>query len=338
MSHTACNYVKYLRRAPNGQKITVAEKAVLGILADYHRDDMGCAWPSVKKLAECSCVGERWCREILARLEQKGVIRRVSTSRQDGGQSSNEYIFPALDSLGSKAKADAARQKFQRVKRRRPEGTSVHPPRKDSSGGAGNDPAPAPGTIVHGRPGTLVQPIEPLVESSLESASDSSWETGSPISPSQASGELDPHQLRLIRIAFGSAQDAVHDALMRLTPPAFEKRRNFRNGAVEWGEYRFGDLTVHSCEPDPVNGLVLALTSPDATATARGLEKYKARWDAALQKAFGQSVRLVLRPGAESASSKAALPELPATGDPVPISAIIHSVMGGTASDGNGRG
>jgi len=88
--------------------------------------------------------------------------------------------------------------------------------------------------------------------------------------------------------------DAVQDALMRLTPPAFENRRNFRNGALEWSEYRFGDLALESCKEQDAGALLLIVSTPDPTATSRGLEKYSARWDKALHKAFGRSVKFVL--------------------------------------------
>jgi hypothetical protein len=131
-----------------------------------------------------------------------------------------------------------------------------------------------------------------------------------------------------MRIAFGAAVNSVHDALMRLTPPAFEKRRNFRNGAVEWQEYRFGDLTLESYEGNSTHGLVLKVSSPDPATTVRGLEKYKARWDDALNEAFGQSVRLTLTAGNERVTPPPERREVPGTGELVPIASIVASFLG----------
>lgn len=308
MSHKASHYVKHLVKAPDGSRINSTEKAILCQLADDHREESGVAFPSMKSLARRSCTSERNCRRVIAGLEARGVLLRTATRRKDGGgQSSNFYVFCELDT--PEAALAAVENGLEALK----------VPRRLMSGGGGQHAPGGADTVRRGgrtarapSPGHTAPPIEHLSEPSCEPPRSNQSELCSPISPSQASGERDanlestnagPSNLNLARIAFEAAADSVHDALMRLTPPAFEKRRNFRNGAVEWNDYRFGDLAIESCEANPVHGLVLTVNSPDPAATGRGLEKYKSRWTAALQKAFGQSVRLVVRADANRAIS-----------------------------------
>lgn len=300
MSHVAIGYAKELTKAPDGSKITATEKAVLMMLADWHNEEVGTAWPSMKLLAKSCCISDRHCRRMIERLERKRVIRRNATRRtEDGGQSSNEYVFLALEKPVIDSRLVEKRRKLQ------------HTPRIPMSGKPGHKHPTPPDTYVregrtkstggrgHGNP-----PIEPVVESLGDSSSNKLSEPNTPISPSQASGELvpdlpcsaPPHvSLQLVRIGLGAAIEAVHGALIRLTTPAFEKRDGFRNGAVEWQEFRFGDLALESYEVDRVHGLVLTVSSPEPTLTALGLVKYKARWDKALLKALGRPALLKLR-------------------------------------------
>jgi hypothetical protein len=99
VSHKASGYVKRLVKAPDGSRITPTEKAILCLLADYHREESGFAYPSMKELARLSCICERHCRHLIASLEARGVLLRIETMRKDhGGQSSNVYVFKELDS------------------------------------------------------------------------------------------------------------------------------------------------------------------------------------------------------------------------------------------------
>lgn len=146
MSHAATNYVKHLVRAPNGEKITASEKAVLGQLADDHREELGVAWPSLRNLAKRCCLSERQTRRIIAGLERKGVLRRIPNKRdKDGGQTSNEYAFEALGLPPTDAKLVATRCKLQKVprlpmsarqsqKRPVPAASSVTPPGSSDPG------------------------------------------------------------------------------------------------------------------------------------------------------------------------------------------------------------
>ena len=293
VSHKASHYVKHLVEAPDGSKITATEKAVLCQLADDHREESGVAFPSIRTLARRSCVSERNCRRVIARLERKGILCRIATRRKDtGSQSSNFYVFRALDP------PEVAKQLVESGR------DSLKVPRILMAGGGGHHAPGPPDTQRRGTrtppartPGHPAPPIEHLREHSLEQALETQIELNTPISPSQASGEPCPiaastAPMELARIGFGAATNAMHDALMRLTPPAFEKREGFRNGLVEWREYCFGDLVLESCEDDRSNGLVLTLSSPNPVATLTGFEKYKNRWSKALRQAFGRSAQL----------------------------------------------
>jgi hypothetical protein len=63
-------------------------------------------------------------------------------------------------------------------------------------------------------------------------------------------------------------------------------------GQSIWQEFQLGDLRLESCARDRVHGLVITVASPDSTATARGLEKYKSPRAKALLKSFGEPVQL----------------------------------------------
>lgn len=72
MSWKACGYVKELRDG-----LTITEKFVLLVLAEYHRTDEKLAWPSVDTLASDCLMTERGTRQILQRLQDKGFILRT---------------------------------------------------------------------------------------------------------------------------------------------------------------------------------------------------------------------------------------------------------------------
>lgn len=331
MSHKASDYVKHLVKAPDGSRINSTEKAILCQLADDHREESGVAFPSMKSIARRSCTSERNCRRVIASLEARGILRRIPTRRKKGGgQSSNFYVFCELDS------PETAMQLVENGL------DAVNVPRRLMSGGAGQRAPEGADTMRRGRrtpsaapPGRGAPPIEPLREQSPEQAPEIRKELNTPISPSLASAvpDVPPQnangalQTRQLRVAFGEAVNAVHDALTRLTPPAFEKRRNFRNGAAEWQEYRFGDLAFEFCDGDRAYGLVLTVSSPDPAATGRGLEKYKSRWNTALRRAFGQAVQLKLIAGNERAALPAERRETSGTGDLVSIASIAASLL-----------
>jgi len=276
---------------------------VLSQLADDHNEELGIAWPSMKDLARRSCLSERGCRKVVAALESKGVIRRIATRRREGGgQSSNEYEFLALDQPKVTAKQVESRRRFQRVTRVPMYKQTGGPDRKSPPVAERKDRGSL--TSETGGPGTIVPPIEHLGDLSREPVAEHSQERFPPTPRNKARGmqgksavvtQDKPQQLAslyLMRIGWGAAVDSVYDAMMATVPVMLESRPGYRNGFLDWQEYRFADLGAESAEEVGADTLLLRVSSPDPDATRAGLEKYKDRWDKALKAAFGRPVKL----------------------------------------------
>lgn len=73
MSWKATGYVKELR-----QGLSVTDKFVLLILAEYHQTDSGSAWPSITTLATDCLMTPRAIQQILRRLQDNHFILKVS--------------------------------------------------------------------------------------------------------------------------------------------------------------------------------------------------------------------------------------------------------------------
>lgn len=97
----------------------------------------------------------------------------------------------------------------------------------------------------------------------------------------------------LMQIAWAAAVDRVHHALMANVPVKLESRPGYRNGFLDWQEYRFGDLVAVSFEVTAF-GIRLRVSSPHVAASSMGFEKYKDRWEKALSAAFGRPVQVEL--------------------------------------------
>lgn len=76
--------------------ITVHEKMVLFVLADYHNTTHKVAWPSIPTLAKEALMEERSVYRILERLEEKGFLERIVRSGKANG-----YRFCVLDTPDS---------------------------------------------------------------------------------------------------------------------------------------------------------------------------------------------------------------------------------------------
>lgn len=103
MSWRATAYVKELREAPNGQRLTCGEKLVMFVLADCYNEDYRRAWPSVQTLADAALMTKRNVRRILRSLEGKGLLE---TAESRGIGHSNSYRFPGHSGEVTKIKTD----------------------------------------------------------------------------------------------------------------------------------------------------------------------------------------------------------------------------------------
>jgi Helix-turn-helix domain len=311
--------VKRLVKAPDGTRIKPTEKAILCQLADYHREESGFAYPSIKELARCSCVTERHCRRVIASLEARGVLLRIETMRKDhGGQSSNVYVFKELDSPEIAMRlTESGLSSFKIPRRLKSERGGHHGPGSTVTEGREGR------TQSAGPPGRTTPPIEILNEPSDDSHLKAHIEL-SPISLSPPTRQ--PRICSSIHTQFAGAIIAVHDGLMSPTPAAFEQRQNFCNGAIDWQQFHFDHLAVEFFQKKAGGVLVLTVSTPDPAATERGLKKYKSRWDAALRNAFGQTVclKLRLREARTSLPVAGARSVRPGDQDLVPLSSVFE--------------
>ena len=75
----------------DGELLSATEKLVYVNLASYWNEDRGYAWPNMETLAKRSQVQRRRCAEVVARLERKGLVTRISRREPRWGQVSNAY-------------------------------------------------------------------------------------------------------------------------------------------------------------------------------------------------------------------------------------------------------
>lgn len=86
LSASARDYVKKLNKAPDGQAITLGEKALLWYLADSYNDDpaIRAAWPAIDTLAKDNGMSAGRVRQILSDLIGKRIVWRDHRPRKDG--------------------------------------------------------------------------------------------------------------------------------------------------------------------------------------------------------------------------------------------------------------
>ncbi len=97
MSWAATSYVKKLRKAPNGEAITKGEKLVMLVIADYHNDERGDGWVSIKRLALESLHSRRGVVKTVQALERKGVLSVHRSPDAATKRITNRYRFPELE-------------------------------------------------------------------------------------------------------------------------------------------------------------------------------------------------------------------------------------------------
>ena len=57
------------------------------------RDDMGKAWPSVKRIAMDLSISEKTVRRAIQDLEKAGLVRKEYAYRKNGSHTSNRYYL-----------------------------------------------------------------------------------------------------------------------------------------------------------------------------------------------------------------------------------------------------
>jgi len=97
MSLAALVYVKDLQSMPRGKKLTKAQKLVLYVLADYHHQERGDAWASLRRIAAESMHTVSGVVRVLRALEDSGVLRIVRAPNPGITRVVNRYQFTGLD-------------------------------------------------------------------------------------------------------------------------------------------------------------------------------------------------------------------------------------------------
>ena len=71
------------------------EKTILKELCNRYNEEVGCAWPSQKRLARDTGYSRASINVALNKLEAKNLIRRYGTFlRETGARTSNRYFLP----------------------------------------------------------------------------------------------------------------------------------------------------------------------------------------------------------------------------------------------------
>ena len=291
MSLVAINYAKNLVRAPDSSKITATEKAVLLVLADWHNDGLGVAWPSMELLAEKSGISVRHCRRIIAGLAGKHVLGRVGMCRADsGGQTSNEYVFLELVSTKASPATAAIRRTLQHV-RRIPMSES---PRRSRPPHAALSVLPAP-TYPSYPPGHGRPPLKPLGGSVSDSLNE---HAGDPIAPTPRSADCMEQSLTTkspTAVPMKAKQNCFND--LGLARTAWDKARTAIRkiqGGKDLKSFHFNDASVIEATEDGAGKIVVTLRSPKREATERGIEKHRLIIAPAMQSFYGRTVNLIV--------------------------------------------
>lgn len=72
--------------------VSASEKLLLLALANYADEHMQC-WPSQRRLAADTCLSDRTVRSLLAALEDRRLLSRLSSRRNDGSRSTDRITL-----------------------------------------------------------------------------------------------------------------------------------------------------------------------------------------------------------------------------------------------------
>jgi hypothetical protein len=264
----AIDYVKALRVAPDGSRITSTEKNVAMALAQWCNAKIGVAWPSMGRLASQCCISERHCRRIIKRLELKGVIARVPMCRGDyGSQTSNEYYFPALGVPPDDLQSQQARLQLLRVPRTKMAvGAGRKSPRQAAT------PAPQPRMKLAGGAGHQRPPVESLRETVIDLSRETERGAFKTSAAKQGIGHIAnfeppfPNMARsglsnidIGRMAWKAASDQVRTV----------------HGAKQFRSHGFQDVRISAVIANRDGSVTLQMRSPNPERTASGLQKFE---------------------------------------------------------------
>jgi hypothetical protein len=295
----AIDYARRLTIAPDGSRITSTEKNVLLHLALAFNSDLGVAWPGMESLANDACTSDRHCRRNLASLERKRVIQRVPMRRNSkGGQTSNEYFFPALGSPPQTPEAKARRLEIQKVSRTPM--TLMTGRRGQTRPTAADTSVPPARTNATGEPGHGCPPIESLGDCSIDLQSD--FPSEAPAARSRAAN-LQPAKSRKTISKRGKASIADLGLARLAWNSAIEKVRA-AYAANDFKKYRSRNVAVVSADEDGAGIVHLALRSPAPVKAEMGIAKYEAVISQSLRGFYGQTAKLrVIRDGLGNAQN-----------------------------------
>ena len=95
MSKRAVEWVKSFE-ASRGVWMPRSHWRTLRVVAQFYHEGLGCAFATVRTLAEEARMSDRHLRRTIAELDEMGIVRRNSVQRsRDKSDSSNEYELPA---------------------------------------------------------------------------------------------------------------------------------------------------------------------------------------------------------------------------------------------------
>ncbi len=305
MSRTAMDYVKGLPCRPEGVFIKGTQCAVLRVLADYHNEKTGCAWPSIKAVARQCGISERYCRALMSSLEGIKIINRHRTRNlKNGGECSNLFTFPALGELTQKQL-----ESFNQIAgvprslmRKRPR--IGHPaPTDRNDEGRRIDATERPGCPAP--PNELLG--ESLSEKLKESLGDHSAQPEHQASlgderTTKRENQKPPNRtqdqccdLHLGQSALDRAVDNLRQSLF--PESGLDRSTPFVSGAKEWKSFRFEKLVVLSVERRDPRALLMTVKGPNPKSTTRGFKLHKTHLEEPLGKFYGVPVILKLVTG-----------------------------------------
>ena len=304
MSYLATHKIKHLTHFFDGSKLSASEKGILMQLADDHNEDRGCAWPSIPKLAVRVGLGEKQCRRLVQKLEQKKMIEsRPRLREHNEARTSNEYRFwfdPQFDRASTRATNQRLQLQAQRSAQRATqmhfspppaEGRGTLPPKGVSPGHPRPSPPPTEGRGPLPSEGGQDHLEEPLGELSLDLGSD---HKRNPLPPVGQGASLDP----VDQDRFNSLKLQLKSDLCS-TSPRLAKAKGFAEIIPGQNDYDscFVEWFLRRVERK-ADGLVLFTEANNHDLTKSGLKKYEKRLAQAAWLRFGfgpmRPVKIVL--------------------------------------------